>query len=218
MKQGTCRIGNKGRAGCGCLLTTLIIIMIIAGLGFHPVTLKYTAKYFRYEDKIFPADALFVPVFPEDNTGEVYADAFREYFSGNTRMIYVETDRILGNDTGNMVLRMAKERGVKESAIKLIPAGNNAPVTTDTIKKTLKNAGARKIIILVPDYASRRYHAMYPSDNDPSGIVFMIKSLRVSYFRSDKWWRDELSRALLARESYNLLVYYYTVLRKDTTK
>lgn len=207
------RMGNKGRAGCGCLILLLVIIMIIAGFGFHPVSLKYTARYFRYEDKIFPADSILVPRFAEDKAGELYADAFREYFAGNAKVIYIEGARMLGKDIEDMVRRMANERGIPESAIKMIYPGTDIVMN---IKKRLREARVKKVIIIVPDYASRRYHGMYKSEGDEKGMIFLIKSTPVSYFRSDKWWRDEISRALLAREAYNSLLFYYTILRKDT--
>ena len=56
-------MNDKGKAGCGCLVGVLVIIMVIAGLGFHPVSLKYVTKYLRYEDVIATADAVFVPRF-----------------------------------------------------------------------------------------------------------------------------------------------------------
>ncbi|MEN6615176.1 MAG: hypothetical protein ABFD12_01330 [Syntrophorhabdus sp.] len=210
------RAGNKGRAGCGCLLVILVIVMVVAGLGFHPVSLKYTARYFKYEDRIFPADSILVPGFTEDKAGELYVDAFREYFAGNAKVIYIEGARMLGKDNADTVRRMAKERGIPEKAIKMIYPGTDMTTKTGIIKKKLKDAGMKKVIIVVPDYASRRYHGMYKPEDDQSGMVFMIKSTPVSYFRSDKWWRDEVSRALLARETYKSLLYYYTVFRKDT--
>jgi len=122
--KGKKNMNNKGKTGCGCLVGILIIIMIAAGLGFHPVSLKFFAKVFRYEDMIVTADAIFVPRFPEDRNGELYSDAFREYFAGNGRTIYVENEKIPGKNIGNNILdQMASARGVKESVVKTIYPG-----------------------------------------------------------------------------------------------
>src|SRR5574340_926702 len=116
------KMDNKGKAGCGCLIGILIIIMIFAGLGFHPVSLKTFAKVFRYGDPVVTADAVFVPRFPEDKNGELYVDAFREYFAGNGKAIYVEEDRIFGVGIESLIAELAKTKGIKEDAIKAIEA------------------------------------------------------------------------------------------------
>lgn len=206
-------MNDNGKAGCGCLVVVLVIIMVIAGLGFHPVSLKYITKYLRYEDVIVTADAVFVPRFHEDRNGELYSDAFREYFAGNGRAIYVENDRLVGRqDIGRTLHQMARERGVKESAVKTVNPGNRDLMRPSEIKKKLKAAGLKKVIVIVPEYAARRYHLEY--SRDTGGTLYMIKPLKVSYFKSDSWWRDSLSRALTAHEAYTVLMDYYNELRK----
>lgn len=211
-------MGSKGKAGCGCLMGILITIMILAGVLFHPISLKFMAKQFRYEDKIVPADAIFVPRFPEDRNGEVYVQAFREYFDGNGKAVYIEDDKVLGMDIGDLLSRMAKERGIKEGVIKPVRPGDDRGKATTILKERLKAAGLKKVIVVVPGYVSRRYHQMYDSSRDGNAVLYMIKPVQVSYFRSDGWWRDDLSRSIMAREFYTSLVYYYSLLRKDTAK
>lgn len=210
-------MNNKGKAGCGCLIGILIIIMVVIGLGFHPLSLKSFAKCLRYEDMVVTADAIFVPRFPEDQNGELYSDAFREYFAGNGRAIYVEDAKTPGTDIGNIVGRMAEARGIKENAVKTIYPGETDKNRSTVIKAKLKAAGLKKVIIVVPEYASRRYHLMYGSSPDTAGTLYMVKPLKVSCFQGDRWWRDDLSRAIMTREVYNSLAYYYALLRKDTT-
>ena len=201
-------MNDKGKAGCGCLVGVLVIIMVIAGLGFHPVSLKYVTKYLRYEDVIATADAVFVPRFYEDKNNELYSDAFREYFAGNGRTIYVEDDRLAGKkDTGATLRQMAQDRGVKENAVKTVNPGNRDVMRPSEIKKKLKAAGLKKVIVIVPEYAARRYHREY--SRETGGTMYMIKPLKVSYFKSDSWWRDSLSRALTAHEVYTVLMDYY---------
>jgi len=209
---------NKGKTGCGCLIGGLVIIMILTGVLLHPVSLRFMAKQFRYEDKIVPADAVFVPRFPEDRTGELYVEAFREYFSGNGKVVYIEDDKVLGTDIYDLVSRMAKTRGIKEGAIKSVELGNNGGGKTAALKEKLKASGVRKVIVVIPEYASRRYHQMYDSTRDGGAILYMIKPVQVSYFRKDGWWRDDPSRSIMAREFYTSLTYYYSLLRKDNTK
>ncbi len=210
-------MNDRGKTGCGCLLTILIIIMVIAGLGFHPVSLKSFTKCLRYGDPIVTADAVFVPRFPEDKNGELYGDAFREYFAGNGRTIYVEDDRVPGKNIGVVLSQMSKDRGIKENVVRTVNPGDTDDKQPSVIKGKLKAAGLKKVIVIVPEYASRRYHMIY--SRDTAGILYMIKPLKVSYFQSDSWWRDDLSRVLMAREVYSLLTYYYyLLLKKDTGK
>ena len=136
-----------------------------------------------------------------------YSDAFREYFAGNGRAIYVENDRLLERDIGVIVTRMAQDRGVKERVIKTVDSGNGTAARQSGIKKKLKAAGLKKVIIIVPEYAARRFHMMY--SRDTGGTLYMIKPLKVSYFQGDSWWRDSLSRALTAHEMYTVLMDYY---------
>ena len=217
-RKGTEHMDSKGKMGCGCLVGGLIIIMILTGVFLHPVSLKFMAKQVRYEDKIVPADAVFVPRFPEDRNGELYVEAFREYFSGNGKVVYIEDDKVLGTDIYDLVSRMAKTRGIKDGAIKSVEPGNNGGKKTTVLKEKLKAAGIRKVIVVVPEYASRRYHQMYDSTRDGGAILCMIKPVQVSYFRKDAWWRDELSRSIMGREFYTSLTYYYSLLRKDNAK
>jgi len=211
-------MGSKGKVGCGCLIGILVTIMIVTGLLFHPLSLKFVAKNFRYEDKIVPADAIFVPRFAEDRQGELYVEAFREYFAGNGKVVYIEDDKFLGTDVYDLVSRMAKSRGVKEGAMKPLYPGDNREQRTTVFKERFKAAGLKKVLLIVPDYASRRYHQMYDSSRDGGAVLYMIKPAKVSYFKADRWWRDELSRSVMASEFYTSLLYYYSLLRKDNAK
>ena len=58
---------------------SLIIIMVLTGALIHPISLSIIGNQFRYEDKIFTSDVIFVPRFPEDRNGELYVEAFRNY-------------------------------------------------------------------------------------------------------------------------------------------
>jgi len=113
-------MNNKGRVGCGCLIFILVVCMVGAGIFMHPFTLKFIANQFRYEDKIFQSDVIFVPRFSEDKNGESYIEAFREFRAGNGKAIWVEDDKLLGMNISEMVLKMAKERGIKDGVIKKI--------------------------------------------------------------------------------------------------
>ncbi len=208
-------MGIKGKVGCGCLIGILVVIMILAGVSIHPVSLRFVGKSFRYEDKIVPADAVFVPRFAEDHNGELYVEAFREYFSGNGKVVYIENDKVLGTDIHDLVSRLAKSRGIKDSVTKPLYAGDMGDGKTAFFKQKLKEAGLKKVIVVVPEYASRRYHNMYDPTRDGGVVLYMIKPAKVSYFRADRWWRDELSRSLMAREFYASLLYYYSLLRKE---
>jgi hypothetical protein len=216
MKKDRKHMNDRGKTGCGCLVAILVIIMVIAGIGFHPVSLKSVTKYLRYEDAIVTADAIFVPRFHEDKNGELYSDAFREYFAGNGRVIYVENDRLVGRkDIGATLSQMAQARGVKENVIKTVNPGNRDAMRPSEIKKKLRAAGLKKVIVIVPEYAARRYHQTY--SRETGGTLYMIKPLKVSYFQGDRWWRDHLSRALTAHEVYIVLLHYYNeLLKKDS--
>lgn len=210
-------MGVKGKVGCGCLIGILVVIMIVAGVSMHPVSLKFAGKSLRYEDKIVPADAIFVPRFAEDHNGELYVEAFREYFAGNGKVVYIENDRVLGTDIFDLVSRLAKSRGIKDNVTRPLSAGDMGDRKTAFFKQKLKEAGLKKVIVVVPEYASRRYHNMYDPTRDGGAVLYMIKPAKVSYFGADTWWRDDLSRSLIAREIYTSLLYYYSLLRKEKT-
>ena len=103
-------MSNKGIAGCGCLIVVLIIIMVLTGALIHPISLRFIGNQFRYEDKIFTSDVIFVPRFPEDRNGELYVEAFRDYSAGNGKLIFMEDDTILGTSIVELVNKMAKAR------------------------------------------------------------------------------------------------------------
>lgn len=207
-------MGSTGKAGCGCIIGILVVVMVLAGVLMHPMSLKFMAKQFRYEDKIVPADALFVPRFAEDKKGDLYTEAFREYFAGNGKAVYIEDDKILGTNITEFVSRMAKARGVKENIIKGIDPGPDGTAGTNALKEKLKASGVKKVIVVVPEYASRRYHYIYDSSRSGDAVFYMIKPVQVTYFQRDKWWRDCLSRSLMAREFYASLSHYSSMLWK----
>ena len=155
---------EKGRAGCGCLLFLLVVCMIIAGALIHPFSLRVLGGGFRYADKIVPCDAVFVPRFEEDRNGEIYVEAFREYWSGNGKAIWVENDRVLGLTMKEIVERMAKARGIKEGAIKAVGAEGHRAGSAEYVKEVLARQGIRKVVLVVPEYASRRFHLLYGSE------------------------------------------------------
>lgn len=216
---------EKGRAGCGCLLFVLVVCMVLAGALMHPFSLRLISSRFIYADKVVPCDAIFVPRFSEDTNGEVYAEAFREYWAGNGKVIWVENDRVLGLTMKDIVTKMAKARGIKEGAIRALDAEGDGTVVPDKVTEMLARHGLRKILIVVPEYASRRFHRLYDSGNGAStrsrgkDIVFLVKPTDVSYFKADKWWKSGVSRGLIEREIYEFASFYIKSFRsgKRTT-
>jgi len=202
-------MNNRGRAGCGCLLILLVTFMVFIGISIHPFTLRIIGKQFRYEDKVFKSDVIFVPRFNEDKNGEIYIDAFREYWAGNGNIISIEEDSIMGISMHEIVTRMAKTRGIKAEAIIRLDTKGDAGEKSERIKDAFIKSGAKKVIIMVPEYASRRFHLLYGSSRDKAGIVFIIKPVSVSYFKMDRWWRDSGSRVILFREVCSLCSYYF---------
>lgn len=199
---------RDGKAGCGCLIFVLICFLVGIGLFVHPLSLKFIGNQFRYEDKIFPADALFVPRFDEDKNGELYIEAFREYWAGNGRTIYVEEDKMFGASILEPVHRMAKLRGIKEGAVKKIDLEEDSAAEARKAKKQFAAMGCKRVIILVPEYASRRYHALYGNASKEAKTIYSIKPVPVSYFNRDKWWKDKRSSLILVEELFSMAPLY----------
>ena len=198
---------TEGKAGCGCLIVILVFFMVIIGVMIHPFTLKSIGNQFKYEDKIFPSEAIFVPRFIEDKNGELYIDAYREYWAGNGKAIWVEEDKIFGISIMDIILKMAKTRGVKEEVIKKMEVDSEGRKKVDKIKEIFASMGIKKVIILVPEYASRRFHLLYGSSEEGK-TLYLIKAVNVSYFKKDKWWKDGASRIILIRELCSMGTYY----------
>lgn len=194
-------MNNHGKTGCGCLFFLLVIIMVTIGIVMHPYTMKKMGQQFRYADKIFLSDGIFIPRFPEDKNGEIYVEAFREYWAGNGKMIYVQEDRLLDMTVSEAVRKMAGARGIKDAAIgKIEVSSHNKREGADIIKETFANLGLKKVIIVVPEYASRRFHLFFSANPDESKTSYLIKPVSVSYFDPDKWWKKGLSRRLILDE------------------
>jgi hypothetical protein len=191
---------NDGKAGCGCLMVLLVLVMIVVGIMIHPFTLKLIAKQFKYEDKVFPADALFVPRFQEDKNGELYIEAFRQYQAGNGKIILIEDDKILGTSIMDAIVKLARARSIKESALRTIEGEGEARTRTGIAKEKITVLGLKKVIVLVPEYASRRFHLLYDSSGEQGKALYMIKPVTVPYFKMDRWWKETASQALLVKE------------------
>lgn len=201
-------MNSKGKAGCGCLIFILVICMVAAGILIHPISLKFIANQFRYEDKIFQSDVIFVPRFSEDKNGEVYTEAFREFWAGNGREIWLEDDKVLGMNISEIVLKLARERGIKDGVIKKIVMNVEEKYKSEGIRRYIEKAGVKKVILIVPEYASRRFHLMYGSHRDDEKALFLVKPVNVSYFKKDKWWKDASSREALFNELFLMCSYY----------
>ncbi len=201
---------QKGRVGCGCLLFILVVCIILAGVLIHPFSLKLIANRFHYGDTIAPCDTIFVPRFPEDGNGEIYAQAFREFWAGDGKSIWVEEDHVFGFTMKDIVTRMARERGIKEDVVRGLRLEGDDLAKATQVKETLRKHGVRKVVVVVPEYASRRFHAMYGADESgaASGPLCLIKPVDVSYFDASRWWRSEASRSAMLKEFYRFGLFY----------
>jgi hypothetical protein len=211
-KKGRGKKTQGGRKGCGCLLFVLIVCMVSLGALVHPFSLRSLAGCLRYQDRIVPADVIVVPRFPEDRGGELYTEAFREYWSGNGKSIVIEDDHVLGFTLKDIIGRLAKERGIKEAVVRAIETEGDDPTRAAGIKEALKKQGIRKIVLVVPSYSSRRFHSLYGSA-DANGMMFLVKAVDVSYFRNDQWWKKSLSRSLVWRETYQTGALFFDHIR-----
>ncbi len=192
---------DQGRAGCGCLVVVLVICMVAAGVMIHPVSLKFMAGRLQHEDKIVPGDVIFVPRFAEDKNGEVYAEAFKEYWAGDGKAVWIEDDRVFGLALQDIVGRLARERGIKEDVIRGIQLEGEENAKAEKVKAICRAKGLKRVVIVVPEYASRRFHLLYNSGS-AGPVLFLVKPVTVSYFRADRWWRSDVARMLMGRELY----------------
>ncbi len=206
---------RKGMAGCGCLVFVLIACMVLAGVLVHPFSLRIMAGRFHHEDKVVPCDAIFVPRFVEDRNGEVYAEAFREYWAGNGKSIWVEDDRMFGFSMKDIVGRMAKERGIKGGAVHAVAVEGDDAAKAQAARAELLRQGIKKIVLIVPGYASKRYQLLYSSARAEDPLLVLVKPVSMSYFKADKWWGDDLSRTLMGREFYRTGLFYIKRFRQN---
>ena len=205
---------ERGKAGCGCLLLILVVCMVIAAALMHPLSLRLISGRFLYEDKVAPCDAIFVPRAAEDRSGEVYSDAFREYWAGSGKTIWIENDRLLGLTLKDIVEKMAKARGIKEGSVKALDLDGDEAAKAEEVKETFARRGVRRVLVIVPEYASRRFHRLYGSGGSgQEKVLFLIKPAKVSYFKSDSWWKGPASRSLVEREASELALSYVNHLR-----
>ncbi len=196
-------MNNRGKTGCGCLLVILVAAMVAVGLFIHPMTLKFVGSQFTYADKLFPSDALFIPRFPEDVKGEIYIEAFREYQSGTGKTILLENDTMLGLSIADLVGRMAKNRGIKEGTIRTIELSGDDLTRTEKMAAAFQAMKLSKVVIIVPEYASKRYHLLLETTKRPGSVIILVHAVPTSYFKKDQWWKDRTSRSILIREAMN---------------
>jgi hypothetical protein len=182
--------------------------MVGAGVLVHPFTLKLVAGRFHYADRVVTADVIFVPRIEEDKNGEVYTEAFREYWAGNGKAILVEEDRVFGFTMKDVVGRMAKERGIKEEVVRNVQLEGDEAAKAGKAKEIFAKQGIKKVLVVVPDYASRRFRLLYGSEKSEEKVVFLVRPVSVSYFKADKWWRTDISRNALLGELYKIVLLY----------
>jgi len=211
-------MGKHGRIGCGCLIFILIVCIVIAGVFIHPLSLKMIGKQFRYEDKIVQADIIFVPRFIEDKGGELYAESFREYWAGNGKTIFVEEDKMFGVSLTDLIQKMAKARGIGENVLKGLETDGEEVLKAAKTKERFAGMGYKKVIVVVPEYASRRFHLLYGSSQGDAKTTYMIKPVAVTFFNMDRWWKESISRLIVTRELYNIGFYYFARFKYGESK
>jgi hypothetical protein len=202
-------MGNKGWFGCGCLLFVLILVMVVVGLLVHPLSLRFIANQFLYEDRLVPSDAIFVPLMAEDRKGELYAEAFKEYGRGNGKTIWGEEEQVFGIPASQFIAIMGKAKSVKEDAFRWIQVDGDGLSKARKVKELFAKGHVKRVIIVVPEYASRHFHLLYGQPASGQDTIFLIKPVKVSFFKKEVWWKDAASRALLLREASSIGSYYF---------
>lgn len=199
---------SAGRAGCGCLIMVLVVFLVTAALMMHPFSLRILGDRLVYRDAIVPSDAIVVPYFPEDKNGELFMDAFREFWAGNGKLILVEEQRVFGLSLTELVQRLATERGIKEPVVRKLDAGTESPGDPVRLRKKVSTLHLKKVIVVVPDYASRRFHAAFDDSRGDEKGLYLIKPVAMSYFARDRWWKNADARSIAAREVYGTFSCY----------
>ena len=109
---------------------------------------------------------------------------------------------------------MAKARGIKEGSVKALDLDGDEAAKAEEVKETFARRGVRRVLVIVPEYASRRFHRLYGSGGSgQEKVLFLIKPAKVSYFKSDRWWKGPASRSLVEREASELALSYVNHLR-----
>lgn len=197
-----------GRAGCGCLIMVLVVFLVIAGLMMHPFALRLLGDRLVYKDPIVTSDAILAPYFPEDKNGELFMDAFREFWAGNGKFILVEEQRVFGLSLTELVRRLAAERGIKEPVVRKLDVDFATPGNPLHLKEKVSALRLNKVIVIVPDYASGRFHAAFDASKDNEKTIYLIRPVSMSYFSRERWWKNAATRGIVASEIYGTLSLY----------
>jgi hypothetical protein len=197
-----------GRAGCGCLIMILAVFLVAAAAMMHPFSLRVLGDRLVYRDPIVTSDAILIPYFPEDKNGELCMDAFREFWAGNGKVILVEEQRVFGLSLTELVRRLAHERGIKEPVVRKVEMDADAAGDPARLKAKVSAMGLKKVIVVVPDYASRRFHAAFDRSEGNGKSIYLIRPVTMSYFTRERWWRNAATRRIVASEIYGTISQY----------
>jgi hypothetical protein len=116
---------------------------------------------------------------------------------------------VLGLSVTEIVARMAKQRGIKEDMVRKLETPADGAAYAAAVKAGFARLGLKKVIIVVPEYASRRYHLLFGPDGTQDAVLFLVKPVTMSYFKRDKWWATEAARTAMQRELYALGTFYF---------
>ncbi|MCS7281323.1 MAG: hypothetical protein NZ583_06830 [Desulfobacterota bacterium] len=205
---------ERGRIGCGCLFMLLIVVLVVLAVLFHPLSLKFVGKQLLYADKANSSDIAFVPCFREDKNGEVYKAAIEELKKGSVKAIWIEEYTLLDTSVTQLIKGMAKSKGIKGDLIKGVRLDGKEKEKSKSLIEMCKKAGIKKVMILVPEYASRRYKVLY-GESGTKGPLFFVNPVKVTFFNVEKWWRETLSRELVIREYAAIGSLYFDELKKE---
>lgn len=199
---------SAGRAGCGCLIIVLVVFLVAIALMMHPFSLRMLGDRLVYRDSMVTSDAILIPYFPEDKNGEIIMDAFREFWAGNGKVILVEEQRVFGLSLTELVRKLANERGIKEPVVRKVEVEADAAGDPARLKAKVSALRLKKVIVVVPDYASRRYHAAFDDSEGPGKSIYLIRPVTMSYFTRERWWRNAATRSIVAGEIYGTFSQY----------
>jgi uncharacterized SAM-binding protein YcdF (DUF218 family) len=196
----------------GCALSLLIVILAFALLA--PI-LKDVANYLVVNDRLQPADVIFL-LNSEVNTRPFRAaELYRQGLAPAIVIARSESPAIvkLGlvpNDTDISVAVMEKQ-GVPPAKIIVLPYPGGVTSTFDeaaTLKKYIETSHAGKIILVTSVFHTRR--ARWIFEKALAGLPVRLEMAAVPYatFDQSNWWKSESGLITFNNEFIKLLYYF----------
>jgi uncharacterized SAM-binding protein YcdF (DUF218 family) len=195
---------------------TLLILLAVLAFAFHSQILTGIADYLIINDRLQPADAIFLLNSDFDTRPFHAADLYKQGLAPVVVIARAENTPVVDlglvpNDTDISVGVMEKH-GVPPERITILPFQGGTTSTFDeaaAFRQYVEESHVQRIILVTSAFHTRR--ARWIFEKTLAGLPVTLEMSAAPYLEFDQtnWWKNETGLITLNNEYFKLVDYYF---------